>query len=259
METNREQRRRSRKSKEKKLTYKMQANFLLAFGVVLVSMVLLIGVLVKINIKDGEKYAKRVLSQQSYTSSEIPFKRGDIVDRNNVVMATSIKKYDLAIDISFTLTMSEDKYLYRDDVKEVLTKYFKISESEVEKVFKERATAKYYLIKKEVPTRLVDGFEKYVDDKYKDSNPIKRVLWFEERYERVYPLDTVASSVIGFTYDKNQGNWGIEEKYNSELNGSTGRVYGYFNSDLSLDENVKSAEDGNSIVSTIYSNVQSIV
>ena len=259
METNREQRRRTRKNKEKKLTYKMQANFLLAFGVVLVAMVLLIGVLVKINIKDGEKYAKRVLSQQSYTSSEIPFKRGDIVDRNNVVMATSIKKYDLAIDISFTLTKTEDEFLYRDNVKEVLTKYFRIPESEVEKAFKDRAEAKYYLIKKEVPTRMVDGFEKYVDDKYEDSNPIKRVLWFEERYERVYPLDTVASSVIGFTYDKNQGNWGIEERYNSELNGSTGRVYGYFNSDLSLDENVKSPEDGNTIVSTIDSNVQSIV
>ena len=122
METNREQRRRNRKSKEKKLTYKMQANFLLAFGVVLVAMVLLIGVLVKINIKDGEKYAKRVLSQQSYPSSEIPFKRGDIVDRNNVVMATSIKKYDLAIDISFVLTQSENEYLYRNDVKEVLLK-----------------------------------------------------------------------------------------------------------------------------------------
>ena len=54
METNRTQRR-SRKNKEKKLTYKMQANFLLAFGVVLVAMVLLIGVLIKIHIKDGEK------------------------------------------------------------------------------------------------------------------------------------------------------------------------------------------------------------
>ena len=149
MNTSRTDKMRKKRNKEKKITYKMQANFLLAFGVVLVAMVLLIGVLVKINIKDGEKYAKRVLSQQSYTSSEIPFKRGDIVDRNNVVMATSIKKYDLAIDISFVLTQSENEYLYRNDVKEVLLKYFKISESEVEKAFKERAQARYYLIKKQ--------------------------------------------------------------------------------------------------------------
>ncbi|MBE5934319.1 MAG: penicillin-binding protein 2 [Lachnospiraceae bacterium] len=259
METNRDNRRRNRKNKDKKLTYKMQANFLLAFGAVLAAMVLLVGVLIKINIKDGEKYAKRVLSQQSYTSSEIPFKRGDIVDRNNVVMATSIKKYDLAIDVSFALSQSEDEYLYRSDIKEVLIKYFKVSESDVEKAFKERAEAKYFLIKKEIPTKTVDGFEEYVEEKYKEPNPIKKALWFEERYERIYPLDTVASSIIGFTYDTNQGNWGIEERYNSQLNGSTGRIYGYFNSDLSLEETVKSAEDGNTIITTIDSNVQSIV
>ena len=125
METNQSDRRRRRKNKEKKITYKMQANFLLAFGIVIVALVLLIGVLLKINIKDGERYAKRVLTQQSYTSSEIPYKRGDIVDSHNVVMATSIKKYDLAIDTSFALSMSEGKYLYRDEIKKVLVEYFK--------------------------------------------------------------------------------------------------------------------------------------
>ena len=45
----------------------MQANFLLAFGVVLVAMVLLIGVLVKINIKDGEKEA--LFGKRKNTSS----------------------------------------------------------------------------------------------------------------------------------------------------------------------------------------------
>ena len=89
MDINQADRRRRRKNKEKKITYKLQANFLLAFGVVIVALVLLIGVLVKINLKDGDKYAKRALSQQSYTSSEIPFKRGDIVDSNNVVKSNS--------------------------------------------------------------------------------------------------------------------------------------------------------------------------
>ena len=103
MSTNRVDKMKRRK-KEKKITYKMQANFLLAFGVVVVVLIVLIGILIKIYIKDGDKYAKRVLSQLSFTSSEIPYKRGDIVDRNNVIMATSIKKYDLAFDVSFALT-----------------------------------------------------------------------------------------------------------------------------------------------------------
>ena len=237
----------------------MQANFLLAFGVVVVALIILIGILIKINIKDGDKYAKRVLSQQSYTSSEIPFKRGDIVDRNNVIMATSIKKYDLAIDVSFALTKSNDEYLYKDNIKKVLVDYFKINENEVDEMFEEKSKSQYYIIKKELSSKVVDGYEEYLKDNIKDYNPIKRILWFEEKYERTYPLKTTASSVIGFTYDMNQGNWGIEEKYNSELNGSTGRVYGYYDNDLRLERTVKDAEDGNTIVSTIDSNIQAIV
>ena len=259
MNTSRTDKMRKKRNKEKKITYKMQANFLLAFGIVVAALFLLIGVLIKINVKDGDKYAKRVLSQQSYTSSDIPFKRGDIVDRNNVIMATSIKKYDLAIDVSFSLTKSKGEYLYREDVKKVLVDYFKINENEVEGIFTERAKSQYYIIEKEVPTKIVDGYEEYLEETFKDPNPIKRVLWFEEEYIRRYPLKDVASSVIGFTFDKNQGNWGIEEKYNSDLNGSTGRVYGYFDSNLNLERTVKNAEDGNTIVSTIDSNIQGIV
>ena len=39
-----------RKKKEKKITYKMQANFLLAFGAVLVALLVLIGILIKIKL-----------------------------------------------------------------------------------------------------------------------------------------------------------------------------------------------------------------
>lgn len=258
MSTNRVDKMKRRK-KEKKITYKMQANFLLAFGVVVVVLIVLIGIIIKINIKDGDKYAKRVLSQQSYTSSEIPYKRGDIVDRNNVIMATSIKKYDLAIDVSFALTKSKDEYLYRDRVKQVLVDYFKVNKNEVEGIFTEKAKSQYYIVKKELSSKIVEGYEEYLKDNIKDYNPIKRILWFEEKYERTYPLKYTASSVIGFTYDKNQGNWGIEEKYNSELNGSTGRIYGYYDNDLRLERTVKEAEEGNTIVSTIDSNIQAIV
>ena len=187
MSTNRVDKMKRRK-KEKKITYKMQANFLLAFGVVVVVLIVLIGIIIKINIKDGDKYAKRVLSQQSYTSSEIPYKRGDIVDRNNVIMATSIKKYDLAIDVSFALTKSKDEYLYRDRVKQVLVDYFKVNKNEVEGIFTEKAKSQYYIVKKELSSKIVEGYEEYLKDNIKDYNPIKRILWFEEKYERTYPL-----------------------------------------------------------------------
>jgi len=251
--------RRLRDRKKKKITYKMQANFLLVFCLVVVLLVALIAVMVKINVKDGEVYAKKVLSQQSYTSSEIPYRRGDIYDKNEVLLATSVKVYNLALDPSFILTKSNGKYLYRDSVVDILTKYFKIDKDKVEKVLKEKATSKYYVLKKGLSTKEVDDCNDYIKKTKKDKNAMLKGMWFEEEYIRKYPLNSLASSVIGFVYDKNEGSWGIEERYNYELNGSTGRTYGYYDSELNLERVVKESVNGNSIVSTIDSNIQKIV
>ena len=84
-------------------------------------------------------------------------------------------------------------------------------------------------------------------------------VWFEEEYVRSYPYKTVAGDVIGFSSIDNIGYYGIEEYYNSELNGTNGREYGYYNSDLNIERIIKKAENGNSIISTIDVNAQRII
>ena len=84
-------------------------------------------------------------------------------------------------------------------------------------------------------------------------------VWLEEDYVRTYPYNTLASDVIGFTVSGNVGNGGLEASYNSILNGTDGRDYGYLDSDSSLERTVKSAINGNTIVSTIDVTLQSIV
>ena len=59
-----------------------------------------------INRDNGDRYKKKVLSQQAYDSITIPAKRGDIVDRNNTKMAVSQKVYNVCID-SKTLNKDE--------------------------------------------------------------------------------------------------------------------------------------------------------
>ena len=51
----------------------------------------------------------------------------------------------------------------------------------------------------------------------------------------------------------------MEEQYNSVLNGTTGREYGYFDSNMNLQRTIKEAKDGNSVVLTIDANVQKII
>ena len=84
-------------------------------------------------------------------------------------------------------------------------------------------------------------------------------MWLEEDFERTYPYGSLASDVIGFTYSGNQGATGIESAYNSVLNGTDGREYGYFDSESSMERTVKAAKDGNTVVSTIDVTLQGIV
>ena len=63
----------------------------------------------------------------------------------------------------------------------------------------------------------------------------------EEDYVRTYPYNTLASDVIGFTVDGNVGSNGIEAAYNSILNGTDGREYGYLDDTSTVEQDRKEA------------------
>ena len=98
-----------------------------------------------------------------------------------------------------------------------------------------------------------------VDEKGKKVNPNIKGVWFEKEYQRRYPFNSLASSVIGFVASGNVGTIGLENYYNSTLNGINGREYGYLNSDSDFEKTVIAPQDGNTLVTTIDANLQSIV
>ena len=67
-------------------------------------------------------------------------------------------------------------------------------------------------------------------------NPDIKGVWFEKEYQRNYPFGSLASSVIGFTSSGNVGTTGLENYYNSTLNGINGREYGYLDSDSDFEK-----------------------
>lgn len=256
---------RNRQKKNKRFTSKMQANLLLVFCIIVLVFGFLIVRLWLINSENGEKYEKRVLSQQTYVSNAIPFKRGDITDRNGTRLAVSVKVYNLILD---PVTILEKKE-YVEPTLAAVNKIFSIPIEELQEILTEKKDSRYVQMKeyKHLDYSVVEKFEqlKIKDksnkkDKTDSTNNIHGV-WFEEEYIRTYPLSNIGSSIVGFTQknDGNVGSWGIEEYYNEELNGTNGREYGYFNADLELERNVKSAINGNTVVSTIDANVQAIV
>ena len=62
-----------------------------------------------INASSGEEYTKIVLDQQQYDSRVIPYKRGDIVDRNGTKLATSERVYNVVLDVKAMLSDEELK------------------------------------------------------------------------------------------------------------------------------------------------------
>ena len=90
-------------------TSKMRKKLVTLFFLVLLAFVGLSARLIMINRENGEQYKKQVLSQQSYSSTTLPFKRGDILDSNGIKLATSEKVYNLILDSKYIL--SGEKYL----------------------------------------------------------------------------------------------------------------------------------------------------
>ncbi|MBR2530914.1 MAG: cell division protein FtsI, partial [Lachnospiraceae bacterium] len=94
----------------KRFTQKMSIKLAVLFVMILVAFAFLSIRLFAINRDNGDKYKKRVLSQQAYDSVTIPAKRGDIVDRNNTKIAVSQKVYNVCIDPK-TLNKDDGAYI----------------------------------------------------------------------------------------------------------------------------------------------------
>lgn len=245
--------RKKRRVKRFHLMPSMKKKMFVVFVVVILLLVFLLGRLAFIQIRSGNKYEKIVLRQQEYSSTTIPFRRGDIVDRKGTVLATSTDVYNVILDCSVITSKTE----YLQPTLDALNKCFGINETKVKNYIENHKNTKYYVLKKKLSYSKVKKFKDMQDNTEKYPN-IKGV-WFEKQYERKYPYDSLAASVIGFTTSGNEGIGGIEDYYNSTLNGTDGREYGYLDSDGSYKTNVEEAEDGETVVSTIDANIQSIV
>ena len=244
-------RRRRRRGKPKRFNRKMCVTVFLVFCVCLFTFGVLLFKIYRINSKDGDRYRKEALSQQSYTNTVLNYQRGDVKDRNNTTLAVSVRKYDLVLEPR-TLGKDEKK---KQATVDAIAKTFGVAASVVEEVIQKKPNSMYEHIDslKELPAKKVDKFKKQIKKERLEG------VWFEEVYKRNYPLKTVGASIIGFMNSNNQGTYGVEEQYNSVLNGTTGREYGYFDSNMNLQRTIKEAKDGNSVVLTIDANVQKII
>lgn len=237
----------------------MQGKLAFTFIVITLALFALSGVLFKI-VKDNEKdYTQTILGQQEYSSRTLPYRRGDIVDRNGTYIATNEKVYNLILDPKVMLA---DEGKYKETSLNALVTVFGYDKAELTALVDDNSTSSYIRYARQLSAEQKEAFEAEAAAISKDKEKKQKVkgVWFEDEYKRIYPYNDLACNVIGFSNgDGTQGFWGIEQSYNSTLIGSNGREYGYLNDDSNLERVIKPAVNGNTVVSTIDVNVQKMV
>ena len=260
-----------RRRQTKILPFYMQEKLIIGFCFFLILFLLLTFALFQIVRNNNEAFNRKVLRQRQtqYGSKVLPAKRGDIMDRNGTILATSQKVYNLIVDAR-TMTSYQDKR-YEEASLKAVEEFFKEDAGELrayiakQDALPDGKKSAYYKYKKRLSYEERTAFLDYIDEQnkqYKKDGKKDRIkgLDFEEEYRRYYPYKNLACNIIGFTTDDGEsGQAGVEQFYNKSLIGTNGRTYGYLDSDTKLQSVIREATDGNSLVTTINYNIQRTV
>lgn len=251
----------------KKLDIKMRRKLAGLFAAILVIFIILLTRITYINAVSGERYKKQVLSQaqQQYDSRVLPFKRGDILDRNGTLLAASNKVYNVILDCK-AVNSNQERYL--EPTVRALAGLLGADEEKVRRVLSAEDTrdSQYCILMEDLDMDAKKKFEEYTDvgpDSGLTEEEIEKRsniagIWFEEKYKRSYPMNTLACDTIGFT-DGENADWGLEGYYDSILNGVDGRQYGYFRNNSTVEQNIIQPTDGKTIKTTLDIGLQQIV
>ena len=165
--------------------------------------VFLIGRLIYLMIFKHDYYTEKAIELQQ-RERQIKAARGEIVDRNGVVLATN--------EAVCTISVIHNQITDEEAVIRMLCDELGLSEEYVRKRVEK-----------------VTSIEKIKSNVPKDIG--KRIMSYklsgvkiDEDYKRVYPYNELASKVLGFTGSDNQGIIGLESKYESVLKGKDGMI-----------------------------------
>lgn len=248
-----------------KFSKKMQKKLVVLFVIIALLLLGLIVRLMYIEHTSGKKYEKKVLSQQKYDSTVIPYQRGNITDCKGTILATSVDVYNVILDCK---VLNSDSADIDPTIDALITCFPQLNETDLRNLITDKPKSQYNVLAKKLSYEEIRAFEdmqaaekEASDKKSGDAEKKGKIngVWFEKEYQREYPYGSLASAVVGFTTSGNLGMNGVENSYNSVLNGTNGREYGYLNSDSNFEKTVIDAQNGNDVTLTIDTNIQKIV
>lgn len=190
-------------------------------------------------------------NNQYYRKVIIPPRRGDILDRNGKVLATTINVFRIGVTPKHVYSLIETQGT--SEIIDTVSGLLSLDKDEL-KGYLDQKDASYIQIAKDVPQEKADLLDQYL--------ALNQIGGFrlDAEPKRIYLNEDVASQVVGFcglNGDVLEGRLGIEYQMNDVLSGSAGYSYGardnYLNSGvLPFSESAElAAMDGQTVTLTI--------
>ena len=200
-----------------------------------------------------DEYEKKVLDQMTQESNLVA-DRGEIYDRNGVLLATNITTYRLLLDPSVINTESQKDGV--DYAEIIATGISQLTELGLEKSFilEQSGYIKYRdrTLKRHLSEAQADRVRSFLESEGIDN---KGFVFLQATSKRYYPYGSLAAHVLGFTNNEGNGIYGLEAKYNQYLKGEDGKYVtakDSFGNEIPFNyESFIAAVDGDDITVTI--------
>jgi len=179
--------------------------------------------LVSIQLVDGEKY-KSIAQESTIKEIDIPANRGNVYSAKGNLLATSIPKYDIRIDLITPSNKTFEKYLR--PLCDSLSKYHGKSAGHYQtNLRKARANKnRYYLLARNIS---YTDYIRFRNFPMLDKGAFKGGLIVEQTTKREHPMGGIAQRTIGYERFDDQGNVtrpGIDGAYGEKyLRGTNGK------------------------------------
>lgn len=202
---------------------------------------------------EGKEWSEKAYNQQVKNQLISP-NRGTIYDANGEVLAQSIPVDTISLNPG-KVVYANSKKVENEVVAEGISNIFNVTYDEM--IEKLESGKSVVVIEKKVETQKVEELKKWMAE-----NKITAGINIDEDSKRYYPYGELASNLIGFCGSDNTGQTGLEERWNTVLTGTVGKivtttdVHGQAISDE--DEQFVASENGSNIYLTIDTKIQAI-
>ncbi|MCF0106680.1 MAG: penicillin-binding protein [Holdemanella sp.] len=212
----------------------------------------------------NDVYDSRIAS--SFIKANVNAKRGTIYDRNYTVIAQEIKAYTIVAYLDTSIVDEDGKADYVKDTKKTAKKLAKVLDLDKDTL---QATLDRAIDANLTQTELGAGTKRLDKETMEKVDALNLPgIHFIDAVNRSYPVTPYSSNLIGFaSYDEDEqkivGKMGLESTLNDVLSGKDGlkayqrTIYG----DILPGTEIiyEQAEDGNNVVLTLDSNLQTTV